>query len=84
MDIMQFVLQRFDIKKLRTGCNVKGCKEKPKKELLILEFEGRKPVRRIASIYMCAKHCKEEAKFIEKEFKKAKGKHIGGRIYNIK
>lgn len=84
MEIMQFIVQRFDIKKLRTGCNVKKCRKAPSKELLILEFNGNKPARKIASLYLCEKHCTKEAKSLSEEFKKTgAGKHIGGRIYNI-
>ena len=84
MEAMQFILQKFDIKKLRTGCNIKGCKKVPTKELLLLEFDRKRPARRIASLYLCEKHCKKEANSISKELNKTKaGKHIGGRIYNI-
>ena len=84
MDTMQFIVQRFDIKKLRTGCNARGCRKAPTKELLLLEFNGNRPARRIASLYLCEKHCKQEAKSIPQEFRKTgSGRHIGGRIYNI-
>lgn len=84
MDTIHFIARRFDINKLRTGCNVRGCKKTPTKELLLLEFNGNKPARKIASIYLCEKHCREESKSIPEQLKKnGEGKHIGGRIYNI-
>ena len=84
MEAMQFIVQRFDIKKLRTGCNARKCRKAPAKELLILEFNGNRPARKIASLYLCENHCTKEAKFLSEEFKKTgPGKHIGGRIYNI-
>lgn len=83
MEAMQFILQRFDIRKLRAGCNARGCKKTPTRELLLLEFDQKKPARKIASLYLCEKHCTREAKSIPKDFRKAGGKHIGGRIYNI-
>lgn len=83
MDTMHFILQRFDIKKLRKTCNAKKCKKTPTKELLLLEFDRKKPAKRIVSLYLCEKHCTIEAESIPKEIKTESGKYIGGRIYDI-
>lgn len=83
MDTLQFIVQRFDITRLKTCCNVRKCKKPPTKELLLLEFDQNRPARRIASLYLCNRHCMQEAESISREFKKSGGKHIGGRIYNM-
>ncbi len=84
MDTLQFIIQRFDIKKLRAGCNFRGCRRAPTKELLLLEFDRRKPARRIASLYLCERHCSQEANSIPEECRKnGVERHIGGRIYSM-
>lgn len=83
MDTMQFILEKFDIKRLRKTCNARRCKKAPTKELLLLEFNMSRPARRIASLYLCENHCKKEAESLPQNFKAGTGKHIGGRIYNI-
>jgi len=84
MDTLHFIAQRFDIQKLKSCCNEKGCKKVPTKELLLLEFNQRMPARKVASIYFCEKHCLEESKTIPEELKKSGGeKRVGGRIFSI-
>lgn len=83
MDTVHFILQRFEIRNMKRCCNFRGCRKTPTKELLLLEFDRRRPARRVASLYLCEKHCTREAKSISNELKTEAGKYIGGRIFDI-
>ena len=82
MEPMEFIVQNFDIKKLRKTCNIKSCRKTPTKELLLLEFDRKRPARRIASLYLCEKHCTKESKSLSEKLNQ-EGNHIGGRIFPI-
>jgi hypothetical protein len=55
---MKAILSSFDIRKLRSGCNVPGCSRKPDLEVVINQRSHRKGVKSLASLYVCKSHRK--------------------------
>ena len=57
MDKMQTVLlQKFDIRRLKTLCNWPECEERPTTEASIFEYSYKKGKKSFAVIYVCKEH----------------------------
>ena len=65
MEVFTHIAQGFDVSALKSKCNVKGCAEKPEKELVLKEFDVfRDKKKPIGSLFLCTKHFGEKAEGI--------------------
>lgn len=56
-DVINLILQNFDIKKMENNCNINDCEEKPELSILFKETQLKKQKNRdLAKIYICKKH----------------------------
>lgn len=58
---MKAISERFDVRKYKDACNMKGCENQPVKQVDIIELKAKGILqkRSLATVYMCKKHMKK-------------------------
>ncbi len=59
------ILNRFDIRHLRTRCNHPSCLSRPEKEVFIYKYTTTRKIG-IATLYVCAMHLFDAKAMVEK------------------
>ncbi len=72
---MRIVLERFDIVRMKSRCNLKECNKEPTKEVTIYQVLINRRPKPLVSLYVCDEHV-ENAEKLVKEFRNIDSKSI--------